>query len=101
MSDLIEQRRKKLDELRSKGIDPFPAQVHRTHACAQALALPLAAKVTVAGRIRSWRSFGELVFADLEDDTGRIQVLLKKETLKDDAHLLGLLDIGDFIEVQG
>ena len=101
MSELVAARRKKLEALRKQGINPFPAKSARTHTTKQSLKEPLGTVVTVAGRIKAWRSHGGSVFADLEDGSGRIQVLFKKDELGKAFEILEQFDLGDFIEVRG
>jgi lysyl-tRNA synthetase class 2 len=103
--DPFAARRAKLDALRSLGIDPYPAQVppHLTVAEARSLGNDLFANATaVVGRLRALRGQGALYFADLEDETGKIQLLFKKDSLSDENFArLDLLDIGDFIWTSG
>ena len=101
MSELVAARRKKLEALQKQGINPFPSKSARTHTAKHALKEPLGKEVMVAGRIRGWRSHGGSAFADLEDGSGRIQVLFKKDELGKAFETLELFDIGDFIEAQG
>lgn len=102
LEDLISERRKKLELLREKGVDPYPARTKRSFPIAEALKkFPTLSrskkKVYLAGRIRGLRDQGGVVFADLEDESGRIQLVLKKENLISHFSLLKTtLDIGDF-----
>jgi len=62
----------------------------------------LAQKVQIAGRVIGIRSHGVLTFLDLEDETGKIQLLAAANELDEKtAELVKLLDIGDFIGVYG
>ncbi|HYC79763.1 MAG TPA: lysine--tRNA ligase [Candidatus Binatia bacterium] len=110
MSEKIEELRKvkiqKLEQLKTQGIDPYPVESKRTHRIGDALKSfdeLSAAKtdVSLVGRIKSIRTHGKLAFFDLEDENGRIQVLLKEENLKEEFKLIELLDLGDFLEAQG
>jgi len=58
-------------------------------------------KVVIAARIWAWREHGGSVFADLKDETGKIQLFFQKKNLGEQFSLLKLLDIGDFILVKG
>ncbi len=104
MSTIDELRRiriEKLNEIRKLGIDPFPATFKRKETCLQALSL-LGKNVLVTGRIRGLRGHGGSTFADLVDDSGRIQLFFSKDTLGEQKYqLLKLLDLGDFIGVSG
>src|SRR6185369_6630509 len=59
--------------------------------------------ISVAGRIRAIRGQGALAFLDLDDGTGKLQALLKKDDLDEDSFSLfwETVDIGDFISVKG
>ncbi len=74
LEEVKKDRLKKLANIKNLGIDPYPAKAERKQAVAQALDL-LGKKVTVVGRIRSLRPHGKIAFADLEDESGKIQLL--------------------------
>jgi lysyl-tRNA synthetase class 2 len=108
--DLMAVRLAKLQRLRERGIDPYPAHLERTHTAAEAVAEFTAAEtrsadppvVTVAGRITGRRGMGRLVFLDLRDGTGRIQVSVARDAVGDEQFdLLDDLDLGDYLGVQG
>lgn len=106
LEDIISERRKKLTRLKDAGIDPYPITAKRTMSAAAAkkgfrgFSL-LRKKVWIAGRIRGLRDQGGLIFLDVEDESGRIQAVLKKATLKDFKLLKDTLDVGDFLSVGG
>lgn len=110
-SNLTDQEQARLTNLRgliAAGIDPYPARVHRTHTVAAARALYESgagdAVVTVTGRLKRIRIMGKMSFADLEDGTGSIQVLLRRDTLPEgfyDDIWKKLIDLGDFIGATG
>jgi len=94
-------RIEKLNKLRQTGIDPYPPRCQRKQTNAQALKM-MGKKVAVAGRIMAMRGHGGIRFLDLKDETGKIQLVLKKdEVTKETFALLDLLDVGDFIDAQG
>ena len=106
LEDIIAERRKKLEAIKAAGIDPYPARVKRSFAVAHALAEfeTLAAsgeQMSLAGRVMSLRDQGKIIFADIEDETGKIQVVLKEDVLSDLAFWRSVLDMGDFISVTG
>ena len=110
MSEKIEELRavriQKLEQLKQQGIDPYPVKTERTHTIGEALknfeALSAeGSALSLAGRIRSVRTHGKLAFCDLEDETGKIQLLFRDEALGKDFELINLLDIGDFLQAQG
>jgi lysyl-tRNA synthetase class 2 len=114
---LRQQRLKKLEGLKKRGIDPYPARTNRTHATAQVLALleewresgpPKGEEgpdesVALCGRIMSVRAMGKASFAHIADGTGRIQIYVTQDTLGEEGYHLFRkdLDIGDFIAVEG
>ncbi len=107
LDDFRNERLKKLEALRAAGINPYPATSERTHAIGDVLAafdeLAAGHVLVLAGRVMARREHGGLVFLDLDDGTGTIQVLVKRDTLGDAQFqlLLDTLDIGDFIEATG
>jgi lysyl-tRNA synthetase, class II len=106
LDEIIKERRKKLELIRAKGVDPYPARVNRSFEIAHALSefekLEKSGKaISLAGRLKSLRDQGKIIFADLEDESGRIQIVLKGDTLKDIEFWQSVLDMGDFISVTG
>jgi len=106
LDEIIAERRKKLDAIKAAGIDPYPARVKRSFAIAHALGEfdAIAAsgeKVSLTGRLRSLRDMGKIIFADLEDESGKIQAVLKEDVLSDLPFWRSVLDMGDFVSVTG
>jgi lysyl-tRNA synthetase class 2 len=108
--DLMAVRLAKLQRLRERGIDPYPAHLERTHSAAEAVAEFAKSEeagaepphVTVAGRLTGRRGMGKLVFLDLRDGTGRIQASVARDVVGDDQFsMLDDLDLGDFLGVEG
>lgn len=99
-SNLREVRIEKLKKLQAMGITPYPATTKRTHTIAEALASE-GKTVAVAGRMMSYREHGNIAFADLRDESGKIQIFFQKAKLGDSFKQLKLLDLGDFIQVEG
>lgn len=98
----------KVEELKKSGTDPYPAVSLRTHSIHEALNnfdswSESQDELVLAGRIRALRNMGAMAFLDLNDGSGKIQVLVKEETVgKDEFDKFSkLVDIGDFIEVKG
>ena len=80
----------------------------RTHAIGQALKQfeqlsDNRKQITLAGRIRSIRTHGKLTFGNLEDSTGTIQFLFRKDELGEKLfeQFSNLFDMGDFLEITG
>jgi lysyl-tRNA synthetase len=104
------QRLAKLDALRERGIDPYPVTYPRDHTLGEvreaAGALPPDAhtgkRVRIAGRIMRARDHGGLVFLDLHDRTGELQVLVSREQCGAEAFDdVCALDLGDWVGVEG
>jgi len=101
LNDLQKQSRDKLAKIKSLGIDPYP-QPNLSHKSSVTEALNLMDKsVEVAGRIMSLRGHGKILFADLHDQTGKIQLFFQEKILKDNMKLTKLLDLGDIVYVCG
>lgn len=86
----------------------YPSETKRTHTASEALddfaKLTKAKKeIILVGRIKSQRGHGGATFLDIEDGTGKIQGLIKKDGVGESAYkfFLDNFDIGDFIEVRG
>jgi lysyl-tRNA synthetase, class II len=102
----------KATTLRSQGIDPYPSRSRRTHYAKTILdqfETHNETTVTVAGRLMSWRKQGALAFAHLQDETGRIQLFLRRNLVQPADSATGtigyadtnLLDLGDIVEASG
>ena len=102
-NELIALRRKKLEALRAKGIEPFGTGFDVTGSIAEVRErFKEGETFRVAGRITAHRDMGKSHFLDLRDSTGRIQIYLQaKEVGPELFDLFQLIDIGDFIGVEG
>src|SRR3954454_9665803 len=102
-NELIGLRRKKLEALRAKGIDPFGTAFDVSGSIAEVSAqFKEGETLRVAGRITAHRDMGKSHFLDLHDVTGRIQIYIHaKEIGPELFDVFRLLDIGDFIGVEG
>ena len=117
MSQLSEQeinRRKSLDELRSLGIDPYPADKFDTNASAKDILENYEKNkihyktVSIAGRIMRKRIMGKASFCELQDTTGRIQIYVTREDISNGDDFTNyntvfkkLINIGDFVGIEG
>jgi lysyl-tRNA synthetase class 2 len=112
LKDFRDERLRKLRDLRGIGINPYPAEAHRTNMTSQItdnFSKFDGQVVTVAGRISGIRKFGKLAFIVIRDYSGQIQLFLRSDiTSEMDASKnqlglaeLPLLDSGDFIEATG
>jgi len=102
-NELIALRRKKLEALRAKGIEPFDAGFEVSGSIAEVRErFKEDETLRAAGRITAHRDMGKSHFLDLRDATGRIQIYLHaKEVGSELVELFRLLDIGDLIGVEG
>ncbi len=106
-------RRGSLEEMRRLGIEPYPAAEYKVTAYTDEIKRDFsddapARDVTVAGRVMSRRVMGKASFIELQDSRGRIQIYVSRDDLcpGEDKELYNtvvkkLLDIGDFIGVEG
>ena len=102
-NELIALRRKKLDALRAKGVEPFGGGFEVTGSIAEVREkFKEGETLRVAGRITAHRDMGKSHFLDLRDATGRIQIYIHaKEVGAELSELFRLLDLGDFIGAEG
>ncbi|MDL2323783.1 lysine--tRNA ligase [Ruminococcaceae bacterium OttesenSCG-928-A16] len=109
-SELVAIRRDKLKELQQAGKDPFQITSYPQDSFAQPVkdnfkdveegqAGP---KACMAGRMMSKRVMGKASFADLRDDTGTIQMYIRKDHIGEEAYAdFKKFDIGDIVGVKG
>ncbi len=102
LDELRRIRLEKLEKLKKLGVNPFPGKVERKQTIAQVRQSKLGTGAQTVGRLCAWRSHGGLIFADLADAEEKIQLVFREDGLpKRDWELLSLLDIGDFLGVEG
>ncbi len=108
MINKIKQARlDKLERIKEAGVDPYPAKCARTHTIKQTLDsfdefLKSEKEIVLAGRIRMIRAHGGLTFANIEDQSGQIQLFFRRDEIgKEKYAMMKNLDVGDFIEVKG
>ncbi len=113
-SNLIGQREirlSKLARIKELGINPYPAKTYKQYNNGDIVnnfEKYDGKEAILGGRITAWREHGKLIFAVIKDESGSIQVMIRKDSLHEDLSngMLGwdnleLLDISDFIEVSG
>lgn len=114
LSEQEQLRRNSLQELRNLGIEPYPADMFRVNVSAKEIHQdfddnnPGYQDVVIAGRLMGQRIMGKASFAELQDQSGRIQLYIARDEIcpgenKDLYNVVfkKLLDIGDFIGVKG
>ncbi len=106
LEDIIAFRKKKLENLLSHNINPYPSSTARTHQISEVLEQfdQLGDNtVTIVGRIRSLRLMGQLAFAHIDDGEARMQILLQKTEVGEEMFdfFADNFDVGDFVEANG
>ncbi len=106
LSDLLQVRREKLDQLRQAGMDPFVQTSYPVDTHAKDITDHYdqyeGKTVSLAGRMMSKRVMGKASFADLQDNSGRMQLFVGRDNLGTDAYQwFKKYDIGDIIGVKG
>ncbi|MCA1658961.1 MAG: lysine--tRNA ligase [Verrucomicrobiaceae bacterium] len=102
-NSLIAQRREKLEALEAKGANPFGRAFEISGTIAEVRGkFAEGTTLRAAGRITAHRDMGKSHFVDLRDSTGRMQVYIHaKEVGEEVIELFRLVDLGDFIGVEG
>src|SRR3989344_8828425 len=101
--EIREERLRKIAELRKLGVDPYPSRTSRTHSNQEVLSKYAEFEnknVTLVGRLMSIREHGQIIFADLQDPSGSIQLYIKADTMQN-FDRFKLFDIGDIVEAEG
>src|SRR6478672_1240772 len=110
LSDVLRDRREKLERLREAGIDPFPPEfadreeIGEVRAAHEGLApgIETESRHRVAGRLVGRRGHGKACFLDLRDASGQIQLHAREDLLGEEPYkVLVELDLGDIIGVEG
>ena len=102
-SELLALRREKLAALEKLGVAPFGAAFETSGDIARVREkFSEGASFRIAGRISAHRDMGRSHFVDLKDASGRMQIYLQAKELGSEAmEVFKLLDLGDFIGVEG
>ncbi|MDP9187327.1 MAG: lysine--tRNA ligase, partial [Verrucomicrobiota bacterium] len=102
-NELIAQRRQKLEALRARGVEPFGRAFETSGSIADVREkFKEGESLRAAGRITAHRDMGKSHFVDLRDATGRIQAYFHEKEIGAAAmEIFNLLDLGDFIGVEG
>lgn len=109
LNEIREERIKKLNILKEKGINPYPSTTSRTHTVRQVLCewnvftKFLRKPVILAGRVIVRRGQGAILFVDFKDGTGQFQAVLKEDDMDSKSFKLFIdtVDGGDFVEFSG
>ena len=103
INDERDVRLHKLAALRDDGLDPYPAHVTRTHTVQNAMKEKHDQRVSIVGRVMTKREMGKLMFAHIQDESGRAQIVFKKQDMDEDLfkRFLKKVDAGDIVEITG
>ncbi|MBD3247108.1 lysine--tRNA ligase [Candidatus Pacearchaeota archaeon] len=99
---IIKERMKKIQGLRDKGINPYPHEFDKKHNIKKCLKSK-GKKVKTAGRLMTKRDLGKIAFCDLQDETGKMQIVFQKDKTSEDVRkkFKDFVDVGDFVGVEG
>lgn len=101
IDELKKVRIQKLTTLKNLGFDPYPSVVFRSHTMLQARDHD-GQTVSVTGRVLNIRGHGKILFLDLHDASGKIQIAIKEDEVSTATFTLTeCIDSGDFLEVAG
>lgn len=110
-TDIIGQRRDKIDNLRSTGIEPYPNDIQVTHQVCDIRDLTEGldedapapdGQFSLAGRMVAVNRFGKAAFIRFRDVSGMTQAYIKKDIVGDDAYaLFRQMDVGDWVGITG
>jgi lysyl-tRNA synthetase, class II len=102
-NELMAQRREKLEALRARGVEPFGRAFETSGSVVEVRQkFREGETLRAAGRITAHRDMGKSHFVDLRDATGRIQIYFHEKEIGAEAmEIFKLLDLGDFIGVEG
>lgn len=108
LDDIIKERIKKIKELRKQGVNPYPEKANRQFTIGEVLNSfsswsKTQKKISLVGRIWSIRGHGGVMFCDIRDETGKLQLVLKTDILTGEKMKFfeKYFDSGDFLGSQG
>jgi lysyl-tRNA synthetase, class II len=102
----VSHRVSKRQDLLDAGIDPYPYSFRSTHSIAEMardfqVLVAKGSEVSIVGRVLATREMGKAAFIDVTNDGATFQVYLRIQEVPEAARLLELLDIGDWVGVEG
>lgn len=109
IQDLSEQRlirRKKLEDLRNAGRDPYVHETYDIDAYSKEIKDRFeefdGKEVSLSGRLMTKRVMGKASFCDIQDRDGRLQIYVRRDDIgQDDYKWFKTYDIGDIMGVRG
>jgi len=102
-NDLVKERLKKLEAVKALGMDPFGGKFLKDGLIALIVErYEENRRVRSAGRLSAMRFMGRTAFCDLKDESGRIQLYVKKDSMDEaSGKIFDCLDIGDIVGAEG
>lgn len=111
-NNLEQERLDKLNDIRERGVSPYPNRVRRTHTSVEAIQAfetvendnpTPSVEVTVCGRVVRQNLKGKVYFAHLEDGEGRLQIFVRIDNVGEETYALIRhdIDLGDFVQAAG
>jgi len=105
---LIDQRFEKLDELKKKGVNPYPRRWNSSHTPGELHEEYKSLSddtwtgdiVTISGRIKLTRRMGKIAFFDIENEDETVQLYFREEDTHD-YDTISLYELGDILGVKG
>ncbi len=106
LPEQVRVRMAKLKSLRDSGVDAYPVGSPPSHTVAGLPAVGTDETVSVAGRVLRMRDYGGVLFAELRDWSGEVQLLLDNSVLAEAgearaADFSSTVDLGDLVEATG
>ena len=106
LEDIINERRKKLEEYKKAGLEPYPAKVKRDFLIAEFLEgfsdlVKSGKQVYVVGRFSAWRDQGKIIFSDIKDKSGKTQIIFNQKEIANFDLIQKTFEAGDFAEISG
>ncbi len=101
LAEIKKTRLQKIAKLKKSGINPYPSELEKKPESISSARKRQGKEVIIAGRLLGWREHGNVIFADIKDESGQVQLFFQKKSLQEDFKTLSLFDIGDFILVEG
>jgi len=103
-----EERMRKLEDLKSAGVDVYPYDFDKADSTIDILEKysnvseePSQDVVKLAGRVMNLRRMGKASFGHIQDSYGKIQFYIRQEDCPEDYKIFKKIDIGDWIGIEG
>ena len=107
INQLIGIKKQKLQKMKEMNVNPFPNRCERTHYISELLEkqenfIENEEKIIVVGRLNAMRRQGKVGFANITDNSDKIQIFVRKDTIGEDNYeIFKLFDLGDFVQIDG